>query len=64
MPFDVFVDKVRIFMRKAGGGIATFSHHDGRHFARFPDGTVISGNTIAPSLWVKFRGNRTARVTV
>lgn len=59
MTFEVFKRKVNALIRTAGGGINVWFWQDsdnGRYYAHFSDGTVISGNKICKRVAVKWNG--------
>lgn len=61
MTFEAFRRHITALVSKAGGGLQVRFEHDdehGKHIARFSDGTVIVGNSIAVSLEVRWGTHR------
>ena len=42
----------------------SFSHSDGRHYARFSDGTTIIGNSVAKRVMVRWGAGHAAHATI
>lgn len=66
MSYRSFKDKVKGVLSRSGDSIrVTFSSHDGNHYARFSDGTVISGNRVNKTVSVRWNGgNHTAMAVI
>lgn len=50
MSFELFVSKIEEYCRRSGKSICQLAHEDGRHIARFDDGSVIMGNSVNTSV--------------
>lgn len=66
MSYEVFQKRINALLRrvKDGGITVQFSHSDGRHFARFSDGTTIIGNSVTPKVMVKWGSGHAAHATI
>lgn len=66
MSYEVFQKRINALLRRVkGGGITVqFSHSDGKHFARFSDGTTIIGNAVTPKVMVNWGSGHAARATI
>lgn len=65
MPYEVFKSRVNQLIERAGGNLnVSFSHHDGKHYARVSDGTLIVGNASALSVRVKWGSGHTANAII
>lgn len=59
MSYQTFKNRVKFIANKTGVGVRVY-REDGRHMARFADGTLIQGNHYSPSVLVKWGDNHTA----
>lgn len=50
MSFELFCAKVRDYSKASGLSISNLVHEDGRHVARFSDGSQITANSITGSV--------------
>ena len=49
MSFELFCKKLQAISDREGIPVS-FSHEDGKHIARFSDGSLVMGNSINPSI--------------
>lgn len=68
MPYEVFQQRVNTILSRMKGAKPKVSfRHDaesGRHYANFPDGTTITGNTVAKNVMVRWGSGHAATVNI
>lgn len=68
MSYEVFQQRVNTILSRMKGAKPKVSfRHDaesGRHYANFPDGTTITGNTIAKNVMVRWGSGHAATVNI
>lgn len=68
MSYEVFQQRVNTILSRMKGAKPKVSfRHDaetGRHYANFPDGTYITGNTIAKNVMVRWGSGHAATVNI
>lgn len=62
MQYEDFQKRINALVNRIGGYKPTvrFSHSDGKHYARFSDGTMIIGNTVAKNFMVRWGSGHAA----
>ncbi len=66
MSYESFQQHVNQLLSKLGNKKPNvrFSHEDGRHLARFSDGTMIVGNTTSLKVAVRWGSGHMAHATI
>ena len=67
MAFDVFQNKVKALIERAGGGISVKFYNDkeiGKFFARCSDGTTIIGNPTSLKVTVRYGSGHQHMATI
>lgn len=68
MSYEVFQQRVNTILSRMKGAKPKVSfRHDaesGRHYANFPDGTTITGNTVAKNVMVRRGSGHAATVNI
>lgn len=66
MSFEAFQNGVNRIVARMEGPKPTpkFRHDNGKHYANFPDGTTIIGNTVAKSVMIRWGSGHCAHATI